>query len=998
MKKYVLYPPLLFLLCFLIHGSCFANDADIINCSEKTSCIVKTFRSDIPEILTQHTLSVTGGFPVGSDNQVTVNLDGASTTLVCNDTWQPLGPSSASQSLQNQFKCVVDTDREFITADVILHDQMSLDNTYTTQPSVSGFSYLSGYTATSPYCITEAANSAEACQYETQAGADWYLFSETSATQLKIGVSDQPDNPELPEENICANDMDDNGVIENWEWGTCDLIDDESEYMCLLDAAECTETTSEPVCLDGGTFNSGLGICEKAPSDITCPSNYTYNQSLDICQRDPYCADGGAFNPNTNRCEIIVSDSCPPGYSYDSSSDMCVKNPDCPDGGIYDPSADMCKIAIIKTCDPGLTYNASRNTCESAPLCASGFSYNPAANLCTDQVTMNCPTGYIEQNGVCVSTPVCPPGGNYNETTNRCEFSKSTTLGVCTSFKTNCNYTYKYKRSDLLGTTIKFPCSSSCTFANDEFTYKDTGGSWTNCDGDSVSAPPLPSHSSSSNCEKTVYYGGKPQTMNLCLMYENYACQYINGTTKMSYMRYGTCDTYYKCSLNDSEYSTESECNSNCIETTPCPTGYTDMGSICVANPTCTQGGSLNGTTDYCEIQLTYNCSQGSTYDPGLSMCTTAATCSSGTLNTTTDQCESVVTDNCPGSYTVNGNSCEIAAVCNQGFFNPTTDRCELSASSFCPSSYSFSSAEDRCIANFQCFNSSIFSDVIDKCTLSATHTCDGNYSYSGSSRQCEAGPICEAGAYRPDTKDCYEGDNTCPYGPQFNCKTYQGRNICSPYSCFNVSDEEQDIDTVTGENDKDDQGEYDDAGNCLGNIYIYNGTDNRCRDWGWSVLDSGCCRDDTFLLGTMDCNGDEKMLSMRNDKGLCHYVGRYCSKDISLPFGGDLCTEKKKTYCCFNSKLGRIIHQQGRPQLIQFSQEGWGSPENPNCRGFTPEEFQMLNFNKIDLGEWAVDIEVKATGTLQGEMSDKASTSDMTSEITENQQDAEQIKQDNGL
>ena len=40
-----------------------------------------------------------------------------------------------------------------------------------------------------------------------------------------------------------------------------------------------------------------------------------------------------------------------------------------------------------------------------------------------------------------------------------------------------------------------------------------------------------------------------------------------------------------------------------------------------------------------------------------------------------------------------------------------------------------------------------------------------------------------------------------------------------------------------------------------------------------------------------------------------------------------------------------------------------WGSAKSPNCRGFTIEEFQMLDFSKIDLSEWInnyVEPEVK--------------------------------------
>jgi conjugal transfer mating pair stabilization protein TraN len=76
-----------------------------------------------------------------------------------------------------------------------------------------------------------------------------------------------------------------------------------------------------------------------------------------------------------------------------------------------------------------------------------------------------------------------------------------------------------------------------------------------------------------------------------------------------------------------------------------------------------------------------------------------------------------------------------------------------------------------------------------------------------------------------------------------------------------------------------------------------------------------------------------------------CHYVGDYCT--LKLPFVG--CVQKKKTFCCFSSPLARIIHEQGRPQLGI----DWGGPKSPNCRGFTIDEFQKLDFSKIDFSEW---------------------------------------------
>lgn len=81
-----------------------------------------------------------------------------------------------------------------------------------------------------------------------------------------------------------------------------------------------------------------------------------------------------------------------------------------------------------------------------------------------------------------------------------------------------------------------------------------------------------------------------------------------------------------------------------------------------------------------------------------------------------------------------------------------------------------------------------------------------------------------------------------------------------------------------------------------------------------------------------------------------CHYVGDYCEKKWPL-FG---CVQQAKGYCCFNSMMARIIHEQGRPQLTTFGADGaWGSPSAPNCRGFVPGEFEALDFAKIDMSEY---------------------------------------------
>ena len=45
---------------------------------------------------------------------------------------------------------------------------------------------------------------------------------------------------------------------------------------------------------------------------------------------------------------------------------------------------------------------------------------------------------------------------------------------------------------------------------------------------------------------------------------------------------------------------------------------------------------------------------------------------------------------------------------------------------------------------------------------------------------------------------------------------------------------------------------------------------------------------------------------------------------------------------------------------LQSFANSTWGSPESPNCRGFTPEEFQGLRLEDMDFSDYATYINDK--------------------------------------
>jgi conjugal transfer mating pair stabilization protein TraN len=104
------------------------------------------------------------------------------------------------------------------------------------------------------------------------------------------------------------------------------------------------------------------------------------------------------------------------------------------------------------------------------------------------------------------------------------------------------------------------------------------------------------------------------------------------------------------------------------------------------------------------------------------------------------------------------------------------------------------------------------------------------------------------------------------------------------------------------------------------------------------------------ILQDLLSCDQQEQILAMRQGQNLCREIGTFCSRKLPIV---KICIEKTKSYCCYNSRLARIINEQGRAQIGK----SWGSPESPNCSGFTPSEFSALDFSKMDLSEFMSEI-----------------------------------------
>lgn len=236
---------------------------------------------------------------------------------------------------------------------------------------------------------------------------------------------------------------------------------------------------------------------------------------------------------------------------------------------------------------------------------------------------------------------------------------------------------------------------------------------------------------------------------------------------------------------------------------------------------------------------------------------------------------------------------------------------------------------------------------------------------------------VCPSG-YTPTGQSganaCSQTTSSCPSG--YTPTGQLGTNACSQtvgptcplgnYTCTDISGSVQNTDTTQGATDKTNNGTKDSSGNCLGQIYIFNGNDDRCRPPGMQTGYSDCCQKGTGWFGLTQCTQQEKTLgslrSFGQQDGQCHYIGSYCTE--KWPLIG--CVQDKKTYCCFSSSLARVIQEGGRPQLGI----SWGTPESPQCRGFTPEEFQKIDFSKVDFSDWINNsikpgVQSTATGNL---------------------------------
>ena len=216
----------------------------------------------------------------------------------------------------------------------------------------------------------------------------------------------------------------------------------------------------------------------------------------------------------------------------------------------------------------------------------------------------------------------------------------------------------------------------------------------------------------------------------------------------------------------------------------------------------------------------------------------------------------------------------------------------------------------------------------------------------------CKGGFINQCTDYQDNcqlqNQDCLSRDNNgvCTY----NTNTYQCQ---SPATQTNVSCGSQDYITFNQDHN------FGRAAASLGllqgaakefnkdNMTTFSGSGSKCSKSAVSF--NNCCSQSGWGndLSLASCSSAEENLAVLRNNQRCVYVGSYCAKKVA-----GLCLSTKESYCCFNSKLSRIVNEQGRSQIGM----DFGSAKSPNCAGILINDLQRIDFSMVDFSELFAD------------------------------------------
>ncbi|MFA5453974.1 MAG: conjugal transfer protein TraN [Sulfurimonas sp.] len=664
-----------------------------------------------------------------------------------------------------------------------------------------------------------------------------------------------------------------------------------------------------------------------------------------------------------------------------------------------------CNTAVSST--NGLTSNSGQLLqCQTDE---NGVPFCPAS-LAACQNTQNTNDGYSQEHTMPTTTRnslKCPNGGNLSGTT--CNVPASSYSA------TSANSTLYSNGSATANTTTSYSCPTNTTL-NTTYNYCYVSG-LTMSSSNSVSgiyqlalgrAPDIGGYNNwktffsvpiTQSQANSFLTSAKTNSEKICGISMSTSKQIEIATMYIWYI--GRCPdsggwTNWNAGSNYTEAAFKTAAAGECtsvggcphppVLSNSCPTGtfYNSSYNTCTATPTTTQQNT--GTYSYsCLSGYTRTTASGTSSTPPANNCSKATT-----------------TYSCPNGGTLSGVTCNISASsytatcptgtnlpsdCSGSYPNTWLKGMYTGLLNRCPDQAGYNNwlnyistygiTEQSQLQPTFCTAASRNNEPCGSATPSAT-TCYGTEMTNYYTYHCNADTNVYSETFvpqnaggesstssTPPTNNCVQQNYVCNSNPNQTCADVGGVWQCSEHPCVDANDMEH-TDTEVGSQDGDDDGWNQSTGACEGQLYLFGGTSGACRSWdlfgnfvtGTAVVgtagivaaldDSNCCSDDAVLFGLISCRAEEKLLAEKKKAGNCHYIGEFCSRRINLGFTR-ICVQKKKSSCCFNSKLAKIINEQGREQLNR----GWGSASNPECKGFTPEEFQRLDMSRIDFSEF---------------------------------------------
>ncbi|MBI5178176.1 MAG: conjugal transfer protein TraN [Nitrospinae bacterium] len=751
--------------------------------------------------------------------------------------------------------------------------------------------------------------------------------------------------------------------------GTCN-----AEPVCPVGyGCDCTNGTA-PTCQDNGTFAPSADQCQLTGASLT-PAGFTYSAAAHGAVKDPFC-EAGTFSATSNVCEATKPITCTdPLYGYKITSQKCEYTMSCLEQTSWDNILSKCRTAS-RICDAGYGYGTAAGLCDTPSTGPDGTALNTTRDKYEVAPTFTCDPNDPLTGQTCTKTTTststyaarapCDAGDTLSNGT--CTHTTTTT----STYAASCTTTYSCPTSQAPPSGVTIVLSGGTCYPQGSYSRS---GSYLPC--------------SFANYGVNCWEYSATQCQYYSSGYKTFTKKWVWGPCNAFTNDYGWGGTCYT-GLSGSEWAatgnTSCTCNGSDPRSGTTCTGTTTTTTTYAARPPCDAGDTLsNGTcthtttstytyaaTPHCQTGTTYNsaipicqadpiCDKpGSAYNTSIDLCTKSANGTPPT-GTTYDSATgyAVYSPKCSSSGAQTGLLCQL---------DPTLD-----CGGMAPGPVNGSNITCQSVA--RCDSPSALDTTIHQCKIPGGDLCPTAWGWDQPNDNCTHVPTCTGSTYDAANKKC------CACKSSNACITTVANPTVSEFSCS----PNQCVDTATSVSTtsdltflQNDIGFNTQDGSCAGSVYIFGGQPRTCRPQGFDTAGQDCCSNPAASVGGIigGVCAEDYPAKMPGISRLCHYVGDYCSN--SWPIAG--CVQMTKSYCCWDSVLSRIINEQGRLQLKRFNQfycpnwpngtcppagidpqadtSYWNTPLVPDCSGLKPEELQMLDWSKIDLGEYFTDLQ----------------------------------------